>query len=571
MDRKLLKKLWAYLAPFKGYLALALLFLFLTKLLETYIPFYAGYLVQKMLGTSNTNGATMHAVTYGVLWMLFLIVIGCIMEMGTVYLKGRIGQRAIFGLRQDVYRHILTLPEKVLDRSAVGKLMTRTIHDIDQIDQMFTDSLVPLIGGIFLFFTIGGAVFYLNWRIALLGIALLPFLGVFLFFFRKVQRRCYQAIRTIVASMNGFLQEHLSGVMVIRSFGLEKGEKKRFEELNTAYCDAYFESSKNFGILISGIEFLSNLALISTFALFAIYGVGESFQAGAFFTLILYTVLFFRPLIDLAERYNVLQSALAAAERVFEVLDQPLENRGPVPGLSLSGIQTIQFQEVWFAYEKENWVLKGLNFSLKSGEILAVVGVTGAGKSTLMNILLRLYDFQKGSILINGQDIRSFNAETLRYHFSVIFQDPILFSGPLAENIAFYDPAIQLSEIQTVTQEVGLRLPQNILLSERGKTLSMGERQLIALARAVAHKRSILIFDEATANIDTETEQLIQKALAKILPQQTSLIIAHRLSTIKSATRILVLHEGIAKESGTHTELLAHNGLYARLYRLQFS
>lgn len=583
LDASLIKRLFSYLLPFKGVLLISLVFLILSKAIEAYIPIYIGTLTQQILTSFQLDTAgkdlELSHVIHATLWMLGLLLMSCSMEMCNVFLKSWIGQKAIYNLRTEVYDHILKLPQAVYDRTPVGRLMTRTIHDVDQIDQMFTESVVPLLGNFFLFICMGVAMVFLDVRIALLAAILLPMVGALLYNFRTHQRRCYELIRSVVAALNTFVQEHLTGVSVIRSFGLEKQEKKRFEELNEDHCNSYLESVEHFGFFISGIDFLSSLSIILVFMLLVFFAApATGFQVGTYFTFSLYSMMFFRPLIDLAERYNVLQSALAASERVFEILDQPEENPGPSNGPNLTQIDSIAFENVWFAYQKEEWVLKGLSFQLAHGESLAIVGITGAGKSSVMNLLLRLYEFQKGTIKVNGVDIRSYAVKDLRAHFSAIFQDPVLFSDTLEENIRLYDPSISKSKVEEAVEFVHLkpvvdRSPAGLQqkLTERGKSLSMGERQLVSLARAVAHDRSVLIFDEATANIDTATEKVIQTALAKILKSKMALVIAHRLSTIQDVHRILVLHQGVAIETGTHQQLLQKQGLYEKLYRLQFA
>lgn len=579
IDAALIKRLFVYLLPYKFWLLLALVFMILARGIEAFVPIYMGRLVQHIVGADQATQAIkedlFHHVMTGSFLMLGLLFTGYLMDVANVILKSKVGQQAIYNLRKEVYQHILAMPIDYFNRNPIGRLMTRTIHDVDQIDLMMTDSVIPLLGNIFLFFAIFAGMFYIDWRAALLFLLILPFVVWVIAFFRSNQRRCYEKIRVIVSAMNTFIQEHLSGLMTIRHFGLEAKEKQRFQELNREHCDAYMESVKHFGFFISAVDFLSNFTLISLFAILVIF-TGH-LQAGAFFMFSLYTWMLFRPLIDLAERYNVLQSAFAASERVFEVLDEKIENPGTVESEQLE-VESLEFKDVWFAYENEHWVLKGVSFQLKKGESLGVVGFTGAGKSTIMNLLLRLYTNQKGTILINGKEISQYSLKTLRSLFGVIFQDPVLFSGTFSENISLYDPAINQEMIDKAAHFVSLDsivdrydLGMGHFLSERGKNLSMGEMQLVSLARVLAHNRSVIVFDEATANIDTNTEIKIQEALNRVLKIKTAVVIAHRLSTIKNMDKIIVLHEGVVAEQGTHSELLKAQGLYEKLYRLQYT
>lgn len=583
LDRTLIKRLFSYLIPYKGWLAAALSILVTAKGIEACVPIYIGKVTQQIIGNYQETAEVKRVVFSAVLWsclgMIGLVVMGYLLEVSNVILKSWIGQKAIYTLRTQVYRHILDMPLSFYNRNAVGKLMTRTIHDVDQIDQMFTDSVIPLLGNLILFICIAVGAVYVEWRVAVMLLFILPLVSWILYVFRINQRRSYELIRAIVSSMNAFVQEHLSGVMTIRSFGLEDKEKKRFNEINEDQCNAYMESVQHFGFFIAGVDFLSNLTLIVVFVVLVVYApIGLGFQVGTYFMFSLYTLMLFRPLIDLAERYNILQSALAASERVFDILDGKREDVGPENGPDLNEVESIEFKNVWFAYEKEHWILKGISFRVGKGETLGIVGVTGAGKSTLMNLLLRLYDFQKGQILINGKEIQAYSVKSLRNQFGVIFQDPVLFSGSFEENIGLYDPAITEEQIEKAVDFVNLRAvveryPEGVKhhLSERGKSLSMGEMQLVSLARVMAHHRSVLVFDEATANIDTETEKRIQGALDKVLKVKTALVIAHRLSTIKDMTRIIVLHHGTVAEAGTHQELLKAGGIYEKLYKLQYA
>ncbi len=581
IDRTLLKRLWSYLKPYKGWIFLAIFFLFISRALEAYVPIFIGKTTQLILnnvtGTEEAKSTVLSTVISSCIWITCLLALSYSLDALNTYIKSRAGQRALVTMRMQVYDHIQHLPLRYFDRHSVGRLMTRTIHDVEQINEMFTESVVPILGNIMLFICICIGMLVLNWRIAIAIACLLPLVFWLTNRFRSSQRISYERIRTIVSAMNTFVQEHLMGASTIRNFGLQEVERKQFEEINEDHCTAYMESIDHFSFFIASIDFLQSFALILAFIiLFSFTPISQGFQAGTFFTFTLYAMMFFRPLADLAERYNVLQSAMAASERIFNVLDAAEENPNR-EGKELADIDAIAFEDVWFAYEKENWVLRGLSFQMKRGESIALVGVTGAGKTSILSLLLRFYEFQKGSIKINGVDIREYTLESVRRQFSVVLQDPVIFSGSIAENIALYRP-LSPEQMQQVIDYMGMQsfvdnYPDGLqhLLTERGTSLSLGQMQLVSMARAIAQERSTLILDEATANIDSVTERIIQEALKKILRDKSAIVIAHRLSTIKDVNRIVVLHNGVVAEEGTHQQLLQLNGFYEKLYRLQFT
>lgn len=565
LDRHLLRKLWKYLSPYKGWIVFCVLLLLVSKLIEAAIPMAIGTLSQQIFDHAKNESAEKNELfpcfLIGGIVLSGFLLLSYFFDVFNTFLRTWIGQKALFRLRTQVFDHIQHLPLRYFDGESIGKLMTRTIHDVDQINQMFSESIIPIMGNIILFVSMTIGIFILDWRLGLILMSLLPAIAWLTNRFRVVQRRCYDLIRSIVSAMNAFVQEHLLGVFTIRNFGLLKEEKKQFEEMNEDYCDSYLESIYNFAFFIAGIDFVQSLALIAVFVVL-MYSA-DGIQVGHFITFNLYTLMLFRPLADLAERYNVLQSAMAASERVFGVLHEPEEKNTKAIEEGMT-VDSIVFKDVWFAYDKEDWILKGLSFEINRGNSLAIVGVTGSGKTTILNILLRFYEFQKGSVLINGKDIRGYPLHQLRKLFGVILQEPVVFSGTLYDNISLYDPAITQEKIRQAIDY--LELPPSFL--ERDKNLSAGETQLVSLTRAIAHNRSVLILDEATANIDTETEKVIQKALQKIMHDKTTLVIAHRLSTIKNATSILVLHDGVVIEKGSHQQLLDLKGVYEKLLKV---
>ena len=580
VDIELIKKLYIYLRLYRYFLMISIFFLLISKVIEAFVPIFIGRLSQQMLDGISLGLTEKHILLNHIIsgcWLILgLLVVSYLLDSLNVFLKSWVGQKSLFSLRQDVYQHILCQPLSYFDHHTVGRMMTRTIHDVDQINQMFTESVVPILGNIFLFICIFIGIAVVDWKIALFIFAVMPIVFYLTNRFRYYQRICYDKVRTIVSAMNTFFQEHLMGAATIRNFGLQMQSKTQFEAINKDHRDAYLESIHHFSFFIAGIDLLQNFSLILVFILLVLFNpIGSEFQAGTFFTFSLYGLMIFRPLADLAERYNVFQAALAAAGRIFDVMNRKIEDFSPKH--ELDKIHSIAFEDVWFAYEKENWVLKGLSFEVKQGESLAIVGVTGEGKTTIISLLLRFYDYQKGKITINGQDIRDYSLSDLRRQFSVVLQDPVIFSGTVSDNIGLYDPSITKEKIYSVADYLNFlpiiqRFPDgwDHFLGERGKSLSIGEMQLISIARAIAHYRSALILDEATANIDSVTEMMIQNALTKILKEKTAIVIAHRLSTIRDASRILVLHHGKAAETGTHQELLAAQGIYEKLYRLQF-
>lgn len=558
----LFKRLLGYLGPYKIQVAIAIFFIILARGIDAAVPLLTGQLAQRVLQHSST----IEILIKEGLFLISLLWVGYGFDFLNTWVKSRIGSKALKKMRIEVYDHIERLPISDFDREPVGRLMTRVMNDVDQINQMLSESIVPLIGNLILFTMILGGMFYLDYRIGLLVIALLPPLLLLTDYFRRVQRICYDIIRTEVSRMNSFVQEHMSGVMVIRHFHLEEREFEKFDEINAELSKAYLKTHENFSFYISGNDFLQSLALIGAYFLLSSQ---IPFDAGTFFTFSLYVMMIFRPLADLAERYNVLQAAFAAADRIFEILDRPVESK---QGIDISEIESIEFKNVWFAYRDKEWVLKDFNLKLNKGDTLGVVGKTGSGKTTLMSLILRFYPIEKGDLLINGIPIKDISLSSLRKKFGIVLQDPVLFSGSLRDNLTLFDPRISDKEVIKALEFVGLSrddLDRKIL--ERGKSLSSGEMQLISLARVYCHRGKFLLLDEATANIDPITERKVQEALNNLLKERGALVIAHRLSTLKDVSQIVVMSNGRIVEQGTHDELLAIKGVYQKLYVLQFA
>ncbi len=578
VDFTIFRRLLGYLSDYRILIGLSVVLLVLAKTVEAVVPILIGKLAQEILGPVQLMSEKvfpMELVHWGI-GLAALLALGYVFDAVNVLVKNWVGQRALLSLRSEIYDAIQRMPISFFDGQSVGRLMSRTIHDVEQINQLYSESIVPIMGNVLLLAGIMGAVTYLSWQVSLITLTVVPLLWWLTHQFRRNQRRCFELLRAIVSALNGFVQERLMGVSTIWVFGSHKRERVEFEEINSDYCTANLESIENLAVFIAGIEFLHNLVLVMIFATLMALAINPGiFDAGLFFTFSLYALMVFRPISDLAERYNVLQSAVAAGERIFDILDREREPYGV--GEELGDIHTISFEDVWFAYQADNWILHGLSFTVQKGESLAIVGTTGAGKTTVIGLLLRLYDIKKGSIKINGRDIKDYSLQSLRRQFSVVPQDPILFSGTLAENIAMDSPSVTQEMIdraatyvnlQPVVEKSPMRMQQ--IISGGGSGLSAGEGQLITLARAVAHNGSVYILDEATANIDTASERKIQTAMNKILEEKTAVVIAHRLSTIQHAHRIMVMSQGKVAEEGTHEQLLRQRGIYEKLYRLQF-
>lgn len=556
LDITLLKRLLKYLKEWRLGLAGALVLLIMARVIDAWIPIQLGLLAQKLMAGGYEFSFYLHEA----LILSCLLVMGYFLDVASVVIKSWVGSRGILKLRQEVFSHIQRLPVAVFDKEPVGKLLTRTMHDVDQINQLFSESVLPLFGSLVLFFLILAGMFWLDYRIALIILCLMPPILFLTNYFRNTQRTGYEKIRTEVQEMNAFVQEHLQGVITIRHFGLHEREGKKFNSINERLCEAYLKTANNFGFYLSANDFLQSSAFIGAFVVLTYQW---PFNAGIFFAFSLYVVMIFRPLIDLAERYNTLQSAFAAANRIFDLLEVPPERE---EGEHLHAIETIKFDDVWFAYHDEEWVLKGISFTLNPGEKLALVGQTGSGKSSIISLLLRFYPFQSGEILINDRPLNYWSLQSLRKACSVTLQDPVIFSGTIEENVTLFDSSISTKESQKALNYVNFPAKEKMHAS----SLSSGEMQLISLARAAAHPGRFLILDEASANIDPVTEKAIQEALEKLMLGRGAIIVAHRLSTIRGATTILVLSKGKIIESGTHETLIAKQGVYEKLSRLEY-
>jgi len=573
-DIHIFKRLFSFIKPYKWKVALGVLLTLSISALSAVRPKLTQVAIDDKILHKDVGGLQFIAI----ILLLTLILQGFIQYI-SAFLTSYIGQKVTFDLRKKVYSHIINLNVKFFDKTPVGKLVTRVTNDIDVLFEVFSSGLVTAFGDIFTLFWIMYFMFSISYELSFITLSVLPFLIYATAVFRKKVRASYTRIRNLVANMNTYIQEHISGIQIVQLFLKEHYTIKEFEVINREHTEENKRSIFYYAVFFPVVELIGAIAI----GLIIWYGGGKVVQnmlsLGVIISFLQYTEMFFRPIRDLSEKYNILQTAIASSDRIFELLDTKNEVVDPPNPKHINDFNfKIEFNNVWFAYEGENYVLKNINFCIKKGERVAIVGATGSGKTSIINLLCRFYDVSKGAILLNGIDIRELSQKELRSLMSIVLQDVILFSGTLKSNVTFGNDELPDEYIHSAIESSGIEhllktIPEGIHknVSEQGSSFSVGQRQLIALARALAYQRQILILDEATANIDTETEHIIQTAIQKLMTGRTAIIIAHRLSTIQSCDKIIVMHKGEIKEIGTHTELLQKKGIYFKLYQLQFN
>ncbi|HVO24693.1 MAG TPA: ABC transporter ATP-binding protein [Candidatus Margulisiibacteriota bacterium] len=574
-DARLIRRLWAYIRPYRRDFWLAMACLPATSVFVLAQPYILKIAIDRYINRGNTHGVALMGGVYAVA-MVGEFTFMCLQY----YLTMLVAQKSLADLRIDIFAHVQRLEAAFFDRNPVGRLVTRMTTDVDVINEMFAAGAITILMDIVTLLGIVAIMLAIDWRLAVVSLSLLPLMGVAINFFRLKARHSYRLIRERIARINAYLQEAISGMMVIQLFGREEQTFREFDQYNDAHREANHWSNIYEASLFSLVEAVSSIS----FALIVWYGGGQILAGAlAFGTLVAfieYVQKFFIPLRDFSSKYAVMQSAMSAAERVFELLDTVPAVRNPAvpraPAVSVARRGRIEFDHVWFAYKTDNWVLRDVSFTLEPGEKIAIVGATGAGKTTIIKLLNRFYDVQRGHVRVDGIDVRDWDLETLRRCIGAVAQDVFLFSGTIADNISLRRSDTDLDAIRRAATAVNAhrfiaRLPARYEepLRERGSNLSAGQRQLLSFARALAYDPTILVLDEATSSVDTETELLIQDALETLMQDRTAVVIAHRLSTIERSDRIIVMHHGAIREMGTHQELLELGGLYARLHALQ--
>jgi len=614
-DSRLMRRLLSYLRPYRWQVAIALVSILLKSFADVLGPYLTKvaidrYLAPTKAGASGlwswlsprplTGIAQIAAIYVGLLLATFVF------EFLQTYYMQWTGQKVMFDLRSQIFRHLQRLHIAFYDKNPVGRLVTRVTTDVDALNEMFTSGVVSIFEDVFVLVGIVGIMLCMNWKLAIITFAVIPLIVFATKIFRDKVRDSYRRIRTAIARINSYLQEHVSGMVVLQLFNRESKAYQRFSEINRSHMDAYKDAILAYALYYPVVEIFSSIAIasviwfggndvmrrltVSTFALerssqtlFSFKVITATASLGVLVAFISYCQRFFRPIQDFSEKFNILQSAMAASERIFKLLDTPVDVVSPAVVQKPDGPGRIEFDHVWFSYRDladdadPDWVLRDVSFAIEPGETAAIVGHTGAGKTTLISLLLRFYDVQKGAVRIDGVDVRDMDLIDLRSRFGVVLQDPFLFTGTVGGNIRLGTQRIQDSDVERAAEDVNLAdfiraLPNgfNEEVRERGSTLSTGQKQLISFARALAHQPRILILDEATSSVDTETEFRVRDALSRMMEGRTSLIIAHRLSTVQRANKIIVMHKGQVREMGTHQQLLAERGIYFKLYQLQY-
>ena len=572
-DARLMKRLLKYVKPYKKYVIFAILLNIVVAALGPIRPYLTKIAVDDHINNSNYNGL----FTISLL-LLVSLVLQAVIQYFLTYYTQYLGQKTIFDLRMQIFRHVQNLALKFFDKTPIGRLVTRTTNDVESLNELFSSGIVMVFSDVFIIIWILAFMFFMDVPLTFVTLSVLPVLIYGTFLFRKKVRDSYRDVRYHLARLNSYMQEHITGMNIVQIFNKQKEELSRFSGINNDYRNTNIKSIFYYAVFFPVVEFLSSIAI----GLIIWYGGREIIQGsltlGVLFAFIQYTEMFFRPIRDLSEKYNIMQTAMASSERIFKLLDNESFIHNSAKPKNLANVKgEIEFKNVWFAYNTEDYILKDISFKINPGETVAIVGATGAGKTSIINILSRFYDINKGSILMDGIDIREMDKRELRKHISMVLQDVFLFSGTITSNISMSNDSIPPDKIIEAAKIVGADkfidlLPKkyNEIVKERGATLSVGQKQLVSFARALAYNPQILILDEATSSVDTETEILIQEAINKLLVGRTAIVIAHRLSTIQNADKIIVLHKGEIRETGRHQELLAKRGIYYKLYQLQF-
>jgi ATP-binding cassette subfamily B protein len=623
-DSRLMRRLLTYLRPYKVQVVIALVAIVLKACCDVLGPYLTKTAIDKYLSHNAGSGNSfldpilsskplVGIAQIGSMY-LGLLAAGFLFDFLQTYFMQWTGQKAMFDLRAEIFRHLQRMHIGFYDKNPVGRLVTRTTTDVDALNEMFTSGVVSIFEDIFVLAGILGIMLYMDWKLALVTFSVLPFIFIGTKIFRDKVRDSYRRIRVAIAKINSSMQEHVSGIVVLQLFNREYKAYKKFEKVNQQHMDAFKDAIMAHAVYYPVVEVLSSVAIAMVVWIGGRTVLNATVELGVLVAFMQYAQRFFRPIQDLSEKYNILQSAMASAERIYKLLDTKAEIVSPAVVKRAEGPGRIEFDHVWFAYRKMpkegeepgqygvvppviapeldaqtehtvkersgeewDWVLRDVSFALEPGETVAIVGHTGAGKTTLISLLLRFYDVQKGAIRIDGVDIREMDLTELRRRFGVVLQDPFLFTGTVEENIRLGSNWIRDESVEEAAEEVNVAdfirsLPDGFKskVRERGSTMSTGQKQLISFARALAHNPKILILDEATSSVDTETEFRVREALTKMVEGRTSLLIAHRLSTVQRADKIVVMHKGRVREMGTHQQLLAQRGIYYKLYQLQY-
>ena len=587
-DSRLLRRLLEYMRPYKWRVIFALALVAVVTPLELAPPALFWKAIDKYLVPGVKGVLGISQARQGLVWISLIYVAVLAFDFLAQYIQirimQRVGQQTMYDMRTEIFGRLQRLPMSYFDRNPVGRLMTRVTTDVDALNDLFAAGVVTMINDFFLLAVMALWLFSIDRRLALDALAVLPFIFVVTMVFRKFVRDANRRIRTAIARINSFLQEYISGMSVVQLFNREQKAREEFARRNKDNMLAWRDAILAYALFYPAVEFLS----FATIALIYWAGgnriLGGTLTIGMLTAFTMYAQRFFRPIQDLSEKFNILQSAMAASERIFKLLDEPITIETNPDAKRLDSPRgEIEFRNVWFSYKNvaepadEDWVLRNVTFRMAPGQTFAIVGHTGAGKTTLISLLLRFYDIQRGQILLDGIDIRLLDLQQLRKQFGIVLQDPFLFTGTIESNVRLGTPGITREHVERALDEIGLGEYVRSLaagvgaeVNERGSTLSVGQRQLISFARALAHNPRFLILDEAMSSVDTKTELQIREALNRLLSGRTALVIAHRLSTIQHADRILVFHKGRLREQGAHQELLAERGIYYRLYQLQY-
>jgi ATP-binding cassette, subfamily B, multidrug efflux pump len=571
-DRTLLRRLLGFLRPYKLQVACAFVLIVTMAALDLTGPWLYKVAIDRSIARGDVSALPGIAGLY-----LLALVLAFAVRYGQVYLLAMTGQRVMLDLRRTLYSHLQRLHVGYFDKNPVGRLMTRVTTDVDAVNELFTSGVVTVFGDLFTLFGIMGVMLYMNWKLALVTFAVIPFFFVVTNWFRRGSRRSFREVRRLVAQLNTFMQENLTGMAVVQLFRREERARSAFDAVNREHADANLRQMFYYAVFYPAIDLLAAVAV----AAILLYGgasvLAGALTVGALVAFVQYSERFWRPISDLSEKFNILQAAMASAERIFTLLDTEPRVVTPERPVRLEPVRgRVAFEDVSFAYQDEDYVLREVSFAVEPGRSVALVGATGAGKTTIISLLSRFYDVSAGRVTLDGVDVRELDLSQLRSSLAIVLQDVHLFSGTIAGNIRL-GSAIPDERVQAAARAVHAHrfieaLPggYDAEVTERGATLSVGQKQLLSFARALAHDPRVLVLDEATSSVDTETEGLIQDALKVLLRDRTAIVIAHRLSTIQSVDEILVMHKGRVRERGRHAQLLAQRGMYWKLYQLQY-